>query len=142
LKRSTITLLREITENRTTLGGKQFERISYTINNNQTKVDYVNARLSTAAYDTVISSGYFTYYSAEIQHYLQMLYDTIKRRNDLMVYSEHFEDVFFLFDDSEERIKKWFKKVAKYDLMMTLYENKLSELLPFTEQLLATEMPK
>jgi hypothetical protein len=125
------TILREITENRKFLMENENKHITY--NTKKGSVNYTNGYLEFEAYLSVLYSGYFTRFSPDTQHYLTMLYSRIKSRNEYITYTERFEDLFFLLDDSQERRERWYKKIESYDLLLTQWEKEILILLNESE---------
>jgi hypothetical protein len=67
---------------------------------------YTNAYLESDAYESGLHSGFITHLSTHTQHILTSLYSRVRSRNELIVYIERFEDMFFLYDDSIQRLDK------------------------------------
>jgi hypothetical protein len=145
IRRSTESILKEITDNKKAFS-KIHQRVGYVIGQhegNQKEVNYLNAYLESEAYQSIIGSGFFTHFCIDTQHTLTMLFSRIKTRNELISYLDHFEDEFFLYhENSEETLKKWYKKVEKYDRLLTEWEQEIVELLPVVERLVRAELAK
>jgi hypothetical protein len=122
----------ELKENKKTLVGSVHHRIMYTTEttkDNKKTINYVNAYLESDAYESILHSGLIKYLPIGTQSRLTMLYSRIRSRNKLITYMEHFEDLFFLYDDSEQRLNQWYHKIEKYDLLLTQWEADIVELL-------------
>jgi hypothetical protein len=150
LDRSTNAILRELRENQNVLSGDFYEQIKYTIKNAvkqdehssiQFFINYTNAYLEIDSYESVLYSGLFTHFSLITQHTLTMLYSRIRDRNKLLVYIEQFEDNFFLNDNSNERKNLWYKKIQKYDILLTEWEKEIRDLFVTAELLVKKERP-
>jgi hypothetical protein len=128
-------VLNELKENKKTLFGNVHERINYVISKTYgttKQVGYVNAYLELDTYESVLRSGLIKHLPLDIQTRLTMLYSRIRSRNDLIAYTERFEDMFFIYDDSEERLNRWYKKIQKYDILLTEWEAEIIDLLEET----------
>jgi hypothetical protein len=101
----------------------------------------VNAYLESDAYDSIAQSGLIKHLRIDMQSRLTMLYSRIKSRNKLITYTEHFEALFFLYDDSNDRLRAWYKKIEKYDILLTRWENEIIDLLEDIEGQLKKEKP-
>jgi len=144
LKRSCDALQREIKENKVTLTTGEYKNVNYALNDDQ-YVNYTNAYLDKDAYESVLFSGSFSFFTAITQHKLTMLYGRIKSYNETITYIDHFQDFFFMYDDvdntnqSKKRLEKWYKDVSRYDLLLTKYEKEIRQLLDEVEPLIETE---
>jgi hypothetical protein len=148
LRRSCGTVIRELRETKDALLGEQHQRIRYHVEDKtqhpvktQNKVDYTNAILGSDAYDSVIHSGLFTHFSEETQHILSELYSRIKTHNYLINYTNEFEDMFLLNDDSEQRKIRRRNAVLRYDLALTKLEVEMIPLIYRSEQRIIDERP-
>jgi len=151
LLRSTETILKELQDNKYYLSSNHHEHIKYVIRdtveskdnkNIQNVIDYTNGYLEIDAYESVLSSGLLTHFSVSTQHHLTLLYSRIRSRNNLITYRDKFEDHFFLNDDSESRREKWYKKVQKYDIVLTEWEKEIKDLMDKSEVLIEKEKPR
>lgn len=145
LLRSTETILKELKDNKYYLSSDRHEHIKYIIRdtkeNKNNVVDYTNAYLEIDAYESVLTSGLLTHFSVSTQHHLILLYSRIRSRNNLITYIDKFEDHFFLNDDSVDRREKWYKKVQKYDIIITEWEKEIKYLMDKSEVLVKKEKP-
>ncbi len=152
LIRSTAAILRELDENKKSLSNDFHEHIKYNPKNyidkstntatEQTFVSYTDAYLEIDAYESVLASGLFTHFSEDTQYTLNMVYSRIRRKNELITYRERFEDTFFMNDDSDERKLKWYKKVVKYDILLTGWEKEIKQMLYDAENKVKQERPR
>ena len=92
-------------------------------------------------YDSIVQSGLIKHLQIEMQSRLNMLYSRIRSRNKLITYTEHFEDLFFLYDESKDRLNAWYKKIEKYDILLTWWENEIIDLLDDIQVQLKNERP-
>ena len=109
-------ILSELQENKESLISNFHSRINYTPSNQPDslkQVNYINAYLELDAYESIINSGLIKYLQIDIQRMLATLYGRIRSRNKLITYMDSFEDLFFLYDESEDRLNKWYKRVEK-----------------------------
>jgi hypothetical protein len=144
IRRACLAILREMKENKETLTGTKFPHIMYNVNsasNNEERVNYTNAFLDLNAYESIVYSGYFTHFSVDTQHTLTILYGRVRNRNEVVKYREHYQDMFFLNDESEERVAKWYKRVERYDLFLTQLEHQIVKSLDDAELLIKKEIP-
>jgi hypothetical protein len=72
---------------------------------------------------------------------LTMLYARIRIRNEFLTYMTHYEDLFFLTDDSNARFESWYKKIEKYDLQVTSWEDDIVRRLDKVQKQLKNEKP-
>jgi hypothetical protein len=98
--RSGKTILKEIANH-----GKAFNNLPHY--KPEPAIDFVNAYLNTDAYDSLVSSGLFTYFDEITQDELADLYIRVRLHNNLFRYREQFADNFFLYSDSAARQAKW-----------------------------------
>ena len=100
------------------------------------EVNYTNAYLELDAYESGLHSGFITHLSTNSQHVLTAVYSRIRSRNELITYIDRFQDLFFLSDDTKQRLDRWYKAVERYDLLLTRWEQEIIKLLEETETLL------
>jgi hypothetical protein len=141
VKRSCGAILREIEENKKLLESKEYEKIEYNIQDQLTGpnniVKYTNAYLDSEAYKSILHSGFFTFFDVYTQHKLTLLYERIHGRNELISYVDHFQDLYFLYNDnSKANLDKWYKKVERYDILLTKWEEEILNLLDEVKLLL------
>ncbi len=129
-------ILNELLENKKALLTDVHERIKYATSdaNNIREVNFINAYLEVDAYQSIINSGYLKHLDPFTQIRLNMLYGRINSRNELINYLDRFEDLFFVNDDSDGRKTHFYKKVEKYDLLLTIWENDIIALLEEIER--------
>jgi hypothetical protein len=140
IRRACDTILKELEENQTALTTEKHKRITYTTSKGE-KLNYTNAFFDTDAYDSVLHSGLFTHFSADTRHKLSLFYSRIKSHNELLDYTNRYEDNFFLNDDSEERKQRWQQEIERYDLLLTKWESEAIKLLDEVEKLVRQERP-
>jgi hypothetical protein len=144
IRRASDALIQEIEENKNILDSKRFKKIEYPISTGNAApklIRYTNAYLDLEAYSSIVNSGTFTFFSAKTQHKLTHLYGRIRGRNDLLSYVDHFQDLFFLFHDEKDS-DKWYKKVERYDLILTEWEADICNLLDDVKILIRNETSK
>jgi hypothetical protein len=130
-------ILNELQENKKALLSNVHSRINYVIEDSQLnikEINYINAYLELDAYESVLHSGLIKHLPIDIQSRLTMLYSRIRSRNELIAYTNRFEDMFFIYDDSQERLNRWYKKIQKYDILLTQWEAEIIDLLEETER--------
>jgi hypothetical protein len=147
IKRSCGAIIKEIEENKKILGSNEYEKISYKTNSQPTIqnsiIKYTNAYLDSEAYKSVLYSGFFTFFSAKTQHKLTLLYGRVHSRNDLLSYVHHFKDLYFLHNrDPKSNLDDWYKKVERYDILLTRWEKEIAGLLDEVNALIIEEQPK
>ena len=146
IQRSSEAILQEIKENKRLLENKEYEKINYTIqgkSNGQNIVKYTNVYLDIEGYQSILHSGFFTYFSSKTQHKLTLLYGRIRSHNELISYTDHLQDLFFMNNDySKESLDKWYQKVERYDLILTKWEEEIVILLDEVKNLIKHEQPK
>jgi hypothetical protein len=146
IQRSSGSILREIDENKKLLENQEYEKISYPIQDkskNQNIVKYTNVYLDSEGYQSILHSGFFTYFSSNTQHKLTLLYGRIRSHNELITYTDHLQDLFFMNNDySKESLDKWYKQIERYDLILTKWEEEIVVLLDEVKNLIKQEQPK
>ena len=139
-------LIREIEENKNILEDHtKYEKIKYDVSLDiQSKnicIEYTNAYLDIEAFQSIIYSGYFTKLDSETQHNLTHLYDRIKSHNETITYVDHYQDLFFIFNDtSDANMKKWYNNIERYDNMLTALEKEIKIYLNQGKYLLEKEI--
>jgi len=98
-----------------------------------------NVYLNTDAYESILSSGLFTYLRKDTQDRLANMYIRIKLHNKFMRYREVFRDQFFLYDNSEKRQLSWADKVWRYDYILNQYEKDIVNLYDTVKSLISGE---
>lgn len=111
MRRSCNTMLKEIDNHRMALVGFKPE-----------EGRFVEKYFNTDAYQSLVSSGLFTYFEEETQDKLSDLYIRIKLHNDFSTYRNHYSDIFFLYSDSKDRLEKWRSKVKRYDDALNMWD--------------------
>ena len=132
-------LLKEIGSNEGALTGKQgYQIVEYTgLDEEQSKIKYTNAFLDYDSYENLINSGQFSYFTPDTQYSLRELYTRIKDHDRTMKYIDELEDKFKLqFPDDN---KKFLQSVVKYEVVLTLWESQILELIPLTKTNLKNE---
>lgn len=139
-------LIREIEENKSILeDNKKYEKIKYDLNSEikskNISIEYTNAYLDIEAFQSIIYSGYFTKLDSETQHNLTHLYDRIKSHNEIITYVDHYQDLFFIFNDSSDaNMRKWYNNIERYDNLLTDLEKEIKIYLNQGEYLLKKEI--
>jgi hypothetical protein len=147
IKRSCDALLHEIEINQQTIVSDKYEHITYTLEKNpagkQISVNFTNAFLDIDAYQSILFSGSFTHFTVDTQYRLTMLYSRIRNHNDVLSYTDHFQDLFFLHEnETKETLDKWFSSVSRYDLLITRWENEILQFFEEVKPLLQKERIK
>jgi hypothetical protein len=139
-------LIREIEENKSILNDdKKYEKIKYNITkelkSKKICIEYTNAYLDIEAFQSIIYSGYFTKLDSETQHNLTHLYDRLKSHNEIIAYIDHYQDLFFIFNDnSDANMKKWYNNIERYDSLLTDLEKEIKIYLEQGKRLLEKEI--
>ncbi len=133
VNQNSVSLIKEIESNEGALTGKQdYPIVSYTgLDNEKSSIKYTNAFLDYDSYENLINSGQFSYFVPETQFSLRELYTRIKDHDRTMKYIDELEDKFKLeFPDDN---KKFLQAVARYEVVLTLWESQILELIPSTK---------
>ena len=135
LTRSSDALIQEINDNREALEGKKsYQIISYKTTDPRTnqkfQVKYVNAFLDFEAYESVISSGELSHFKVKTQYYVTYIYTRIKNHNEMINYTNEFEDRYFIGAEDKEKRKRWEKEVEKYEISLSKWEQEILENIP------------
>jgi hypothetical protein len=147
IKRSCGAIIKEIEENEKIVAGKEYEKIVYKtidkLTGQHNIVKYTNAYLDSEAYKSVLFSGFFTYFSSNAQHKLTLLYGRIHSRNKFIFYVDQLQDLYFLHNkDPKSDLDDWYKKVERYDSLLTRWEEEICGLLYEVNALVKEEQPK
>jgi hypothetical protein len=146
IKRSSEAILQEMEGTNRALNSEEYEKIEYRIQNGpkgQCEVKYTNVYLDNEAYESVLYSGFFTFFSANTQHKLTLLYGRIKSHNELISYVDHFQDLYFMnHDNTKENVDKWYQNVQRYDILLTKWEEEMTQLLEEVKGLIESERPR
>ena len=132
-------LLKEIASNEGALTGKQgYPIVNYTARDDErSQIKYTNAFLDYDSYENLINSGQFSYFTLDSQFSLRELYTRIKDHDRTMKYIDELEDKFKLeFPDDNT---KFLQAVARYEVVLTLWESQILELIPTTKTNLGKE---
>jgi hypothetical protein len=139
LQRSYQTLLMELEENKPALEpGAKHQRVRYPLpsgNEDDIKeVSYTNAFLDVDAYESILYSGNITYLPSPTQKRIIMLYQRIKKHNEVLSWTNQFEDMFFLDGDTTNaKLAKWHSEVKRYEKNLTKLE---IEILPLMNKVI------
>jgi hypothetical protein len=146
IRRSSEAIVQEMEATKRALNSEEYEKIQYKIqisDGGQGTVKYTNAYLDTEAYKSVLHSGFFTFFSANTQHKLTLLYGRIQSHNELISYVDHFQDLYFMnHDNSKENVDEWYQKVQRYDVLLTKWEEEITQLLGEVKNLIESEQPR
>lgn len=149
ISRSCIALARELTEIEDGLVSTRQARTRYALktayilgDSEIQEVSYVNAYFVTDAYDSVLSSGFLSYFKEMTQHEITELYARIRSHNELLTHMNHFEDQFFMNDTSSNRFKEWGKAIERYEATLTAWENEMKILIDVVKKQIDKERPK
>lgn len=132
-------LIKEIASNEGALTGKQgYPVVNYTgLDDEKSLIKYTNAFLDYDSYENLINSGQFSYFAPDTQFSLRELYTRIKDHDRTMKYIDELEDKFKLeFPDDDT---KFLQAVARYEVVLTLWESQILELIPTTKTKLEKE---
>lgn len=139
VNQNSVSLIKEIESNEGALTGKQdYPIVNYTgLDDEKSSIKYTNAFLDYDSYENLINSGQFSYFVPETQFSLRELYTRIKDHDRTMKYIDELEDKFKLeFPDDN---KKFLQAVARYEVVLTLWESQILELIPSTKTNLENE---
>ena len=148
--RTILALTEEINENKNILRSKKFRKVVYPIANTRnlqysipdSEVRYTDAYLDLEVYQSILQTE-FTFLSPKTQRRLSLLYSRIRSRNELLSYTDHFQDLFFtLNEESESSYCRWYKSVERYDITLTIWEQEIARLLDEVENSIISERPK
>lgn len=89
------------------------------------QIKFTNRYLNVSAFEGIVNSGLLTYFDQGIQGFLVNFYLEIKLHNQLVEYRGKYEDMFFLYDGGSQRIKKWWDKIKRCDILLTDIETKI-----------------
>jgi hypothetical protein len=134
LQRSYQTLLMELEENRPALeSGAKHQRITYLLppggNYGINEVNYTNAFLDIDGFESILYSGNITHFPTETQKRIIMLYERIKKHNEILSWTNQFEDLFFLNGDPNQKLSRWHSEVRRYDIHLTKLEEEIRPLI-------------
>lgn len=132
-------LIKEIASNEDALTGKQgYPIVNYTaLDDEKSQIKYTNAFLDYDSYENLINSGQFSYFIPDTQFSLRELYTRIKDHDRTMKYIDELEDKFkFEFPDDDA---KFLQTVARYEVVLTLWESQILKLIPITKTKLEKE---
>lgn len=133
LQRSYKTLLMELEENKPALEpDAKHQRVKYPLPSSKEgdikEVNYTNAYLDVDAYESILYSGNITHLPPETQKRIIQLYQRIKKHNEVLSWTNQFEDMFFLDgNNTTERLASWHSEVKRYEKNLTKLE---MEMLP------------
>lgn len=153
MRRACEAILRELQENEEALTTKRHKRIEYPIGKQSAApvnsarsyeegVSYTNAYLNIDAFDSILHSGIFTHFGIETQHTLSELYSRVRNHNEMITYTNEFEDRFFSDGDSDEKRKRWQKEVERYEIILTKWEYEILPLLYDARRKVQDEKPR
>ena len=117
--------LDDLIKKRSNNNDKDLVHFTYSDEPQEKEIRFLRYYLDAEAYKSVLTSGSFTHFHYNFQYELTNIYNRIKFHNDLLSYRNRFEDIFFLYDESPKRVEKWWRKVRRYDTMLTNLEQDL-----------------
>jgi len=132
-------LIKEIASNEGALTGKQgYPIVNYTgLDDEKSSIKYTNAFLDYDSYENLINSGQFSYFTPNTQFSLRELYTRIKDHDRTMKYIDELEDKFKLEFPNDDT--KFLQAVARYEVVLTLWESQILELISSTKPKLENE---
>lgn len=96
LRRSKVTLLQEVKENKE--GLDRFDRMYFSYVKSRQTIEYTNVHLDSYAYQSIIHSGLLTYLEDETQTRLAQLYSRIDGYNESTTYRSHLDSEYYLYE--------------------------------------------
>ena len=135
-------LIKEIQSNEDALTGKQeYDVIDYKgFDPENSPIRYTNAFLDYNSYENLINSGQFSYFTPDTQASLREMYTRIKDHDRTIKYIDELEDKFKIEFPNDEQ--KFLEAVAKYEVVLTIWESQILELIPSTKTKLEKEKKK
>ncbi len=103
-------------------------------------IQYVSRVLNINAYESVIHSGLYTDLKPCTQNSLSNLYNHIIYRNEMIDYVKRYRDIFFLYDNYENRNNLWFTRIKNYAIEFKDLEVIINDFMNRTEVLLNIEL--
>lgn len=103
-------------------------------------IHYCIRILNTDAYDGIIHSGLFTYFSRDTQNILSNLYIRIKNRNEYIKYTYRPEETFHLHYDSKNAKITRNVNIFNYQKTITVLEKEAKDLMDAAETLIHKEL--
>ena len=140
ISRNSNSLTNEISTTEDTLLGKVgYQTVNYRgeYDNRYAEIRYTNAFLDTDSYDSLISSGQFSYFKETTQTSLRELYSRVKDHNKTIEYTNNLEDQFFM--EKNEIDEKFYDVITRYDISLTRLEIEILKLIPKTKKELQSE---
>lgn len=107
-----------------------------------TNIPYMNGLLNLDGYDSILSSGLLSYLGQPTQDLIKRLYQRIRLHNQILLYKMKYDDIFFLYDQSMRRYQVWLTRVARYNFILSSYENDIKALIPAVEKSIESEHNK
>jgi hypothetical protein len=103
-------------------------------------IHYCTRILNTDAYDGIVHSGLFTYFTRDTQNILSNLYIRIKARNECIKYTIRPEETFYVqYDSKNVKITKDVN-ILNYQRTITLLEKEAKALMNAAETLIHKEL--